>query len=177
MRNKEVELKFVITKEIKEKIIFDLEKVCTKTFEEHLIDTYYEPNFKSFEVNGETVECIRIRESEGTAVLGYKKIHREAYPVYCDEYESIVSDKDQTEKILFALGFSIQMVIDKTRVSYTLDNLQFDFDSVKNLGELLEIELKNDEATLDDIYKFVSKYGLSKKDVTYEGIQGLMKKS
>lgn len=177
MDNKEIELKFVITKEIRKKIINDLEKVCSKPLTQQLVDTYYEPDFRHFEVNGQTNECVRIRECKNQVVLAYKKIHREASPVYCDEYETIVLDKTQTENILFALGFNIQMVIDKTRVSYKLDNFEFDFDSVKDLGELLEIELKDENASLNDIYNFVSKYGLSKKDVTYDGIQVLMKKT
>lgn len=175
MNNKEVELKFVITQNIKNQIIADLEKNCSRVFEDHLIDTYYEPSFKNFEINGQTMECIRIRERQGKCVLGYKKIHRECSPVYCDEYETEISDKTQMENILFALGFNTQMIIDKTRTSYKLGSFQFDFDSVKNLGELLEVELKNDMANIEDIYKFVSKYNLTKKDVTYDGIQVLMK--
>ena len=177
MNNKEVELKFIITKKIKNQIISDLEKKCPRVFEEHLIDTYYEPNFKNFEINGKTMECVRIREYQNKCVLGYKKIHRECSPVYCDEYETKVNDKTQMENILFALGFNVQMVIDKTSVSYKLGNFEFDFDSVIGLGELLEIELKNQNANLDDIYNFVSPYGLSKKDVTYDGIQVLMKRA
>ena len=141
------------------------------------IDTYYIPDFREFEINGETMECVRIREENNNSTLAYKKIHREANPVYCDEYETRVDNKEQMEKILFALGFKVQMVIDKTRESYKINELEFDFDSVKNLGELMEVELKNDSNDVSVIYEFVSKYGLSKKDVTYEGIQVLMKKA
>ena len=66
------------------------------------------------------------------------------------------------------------MVIDKTRETYLVNNLELDFDSVKNLGELLEIELKDNSSDINEIYNFVKKYELSKKDVTYEGIQNLM---
>ena len=55
-----------------------------------------------------------------------------------------------------------------------VNNLELDFDSVKNLGELLEIELKDNSSDINEIYNFVKKYELSKKDVTYEGIQNLM---
>ncbi len=41
------------------------------------------------------------------------------------------------ENTLFALGFNVEMVIDKTRETYLVNNLELDFDSVKNLGELL----------------------------------------
>ena len=78
------------------------------------------------------------------------------------------------ENTLFALGFNVEMVIDKTRETYLVNNLELDFDSVKNLGELLEIELKDNSSDINEIYNFVKKYALSKKDVTYEGIQNLM---
>ncbi len=176
MKDKEIELKFVINKDIKEKMISDLQSISTSINENRLVDTYYIPNFKNFEINGETLECVRIRELNDVNILTYKKIHRECNPVYCDEYETKILNKEQMEKILFALGFSIQMVIDKIRTSCSTNNFEFDFDSVKNLGELLEVELKNELGDVEDIYKFVAKYGLTKKDVTYEGIQNMMKK-
>ena len=177
MKNKEIELKFIINEDIKNKLINEINKLGKLVGESHLIDTYYIPNFKDFEINGETIECIRIRETEKGVVLAYKKIHKEAKPIYCDEFETIVSSKEQMENILFSLGFSVQMIIDKSRASYKYNNLEFDFDSVKNLGELMEVELKNENGKIEEIYSFVSKFGLSQKDVTYEGIQNLMKKS
>lgn len=177
MDNKEIELKFVINNEIKNKIIADLKKVAIKTAESRLIDTYYIPYFKDYEINGETMECLRTREKDDKCTLTYKKIHRESSPVYCDEYETKVASKQQLENILFAIGFEVQMVIDKTRVSYKLDNFEFDFDSVKNLGELMEVELTDNNASTKSILNFVAKYGLTSSDVTYEGIQILMKKA
>lgn len=174
---KEIERKFLISLEIKNQIINDLKLIANKNGESRQIDTYYIPNFKEFEVNGRTLECVRIRENEKGNVLCYKKIHYEANPIYCDEYETKVEDKEQMEKFLFALGFSVQMVIDKTRVTYVYKNLEFDFDSVKNLGELMEVELKDNSLGVEAIYDFVGKYGLKEENATYEGIQILMKKT
>mgnify|MGYP003305230044 CR=1 FL=1 len=126
-------------------------------------------------MNGETQECVRIRESNGKAILCYKNIHREATPVYCDEYELEVSSKEEMEKILFALGFSVQMVIDKTRNTYLFENFEFALDCVNGSLELFEVELKDNNASVDTILDFVNKYGLTKEDVTYRGIQLLVK--
>lgn len=177
MNNKEIELKFKINAEIREKIIQDLEILAKKVNEYRMIDTYYIPYFREFEVDGETMECVRIREAFGKSVLTYKKIHREANPVYCDEFETEVLSAEEMEKILFALGFSVQMKIDKTRVSYAYQSLEFDFDSVAGVGELMEVELKSETESTDEIFEFVKKYGLSKDDVTYDGIQVLVKKA
>ncbi|MBQ3158182.1 MAG: class IV adenylate cyclase [Clostridia bacterium] len=174
MKDKEIELKFVINEKIKDAVIKDL-KDAKYLGETHQVDTYYIPDFRDFEKDGETVECVRIREDKNGVVLCYKKIHREANPVYCDEYETKIEDKDEMEKILFAFGFTVQMIVDKTRNSYALNNLRFDFDSVKSLGELMEVELKGDDVSVDDVYMYVKKYGLSKENVTYDGIQKQMK--
>lgn len=177
MKDREIEVKFIINQEIRDKIIEYLSDKATVISKSHLIDTYYIPSFKDFEIDGVTIECVRIRENHKGAVLCYKKIHLEADPVYCDEFETLVENKEQMEKILFALGFSVQMVIDKSRISYSMNDFEFDFDSVKNLGELLEIELNDSNKTIEDIYSFVKQFGLTKKNSTTEGIQNLMKKT
>lgn len=177
MKDKEIEVKFVINEEIKKLMIADLESGDYEKEKSRLIDTYYVPNFKDFEVNGETMECVRIRETHKSVVLCYKKIHREADPVYCDEYETKIQDKEQMEKILFALGFSVQMVIDKTRESYEVGDWEFDFDTVNDLGVFVEVEFEGENANLEELFEYVKKYGISKYDSTTEGIQTLMKKA
>lgn len=174
MNNKEVELKFVITKNKRQEIIEDVSKSSRFISEKRQIDTYYIPSFKEFEIGGETMECLRIRETANRSILCYKKIHREATPVFCDEYELEISDKKEMEKILFALGFSVQMVIDKTRSSFECGEFEIDFDSVNGELELMEVELKNDSLDTSSILDFVKRYGLTKDDVTYRGIQKLV---
>lgn len=177
MKDKEIELKFIIDIKTRKKIIADLVSFAKDLGESRIVDTYYIPEFRDFEIDGVTQECIRIREDESGVTLCYKHIHRECAPVYCDEFESKVDSKEQMKKILFALGFSVQMVIDKTRASYQLGNFRLDFDNVKGLGEFMEVELISDSASVEDIYDFVSKYKLTSKDVTYDGIQTIMKRS
>ena len=177
MKDKEIELKFVIDTKTRKKIVTDLVSFAQDLGRSRMIDTYYIPAFRDFEINGVTNECVRIREDKSGVTLCYKHIHRDCMPVYCDEFETKIDSKEQMEKILFALGFSVQMIIDKTRSSYQLGHFQFDFDSVKNLGEFMEVELKSETAGVDEIYDFVSKYKLSSKDVTYDGIQTLMRRT
>lgn len=177
MKDKEIELKFRISLEQRQAIIQHIEPITTFKGSERIVDTYYTPNFKEFEIDGKTIECVRIREADNSAVICYKYIHYEANPIYCDEFETKIESKKQMEKILFALGFTIQMVIDKTRVSYSNEQFEFDFDTVENLGELMEIELKDNNGSLSDIYSLVKPFGLDEKNVTYEGIQIMLKKS
>ena len=89
----------------------------------------------------------------------------------------MIADKTQMEKILFATDFEVQMVIDKTRESYKLGKLEFDFDTVLGLGELLEVELKDETEDVAVIFNFLKPYGLDKKSVTYKGIQTMLKEA
>lgn len=174
---KSVEVKFRINEKIKQEIKAFLSRVAVRTISTHQIDTYYVPSFRDFEVNGETIECIRIREELDKIKLSYKKIHFDADPIYCDEYETEITSKDNMEKILFALNFSTQMVIDKFRESYFHTELEFSFDTVKDVGEFMEVKARGENANLDKIFSFVETYGLSKADVTYEGLQKIVKES
>ena len=177
--SKELEYKFFINDNQKLQIINYLKengaefisKIAQK-------DVYFIPKFRDFEINGETIECVRIRTTDRGSVLCYKKIHREANPIYCDEYETKIEDANELEKIFLAISFEVQMTIDKTREIYRLGDFEFDFDSVKNLGELFEIELKSDdELKFDEIFEVLNEFGIKKSDANYEGIQTLMKKS
>ena len=75
MKNKEIEVKFKISEVTFKNIIADLQTCATKTGEVRLIDTYYVPDFREFEIDGKTRECVRIRENESGSALCYKKIH------------------------------------------------------------------------------------------------------
>ena len=88
MKDKEIELKFRITSEQRQAILNYLSTNATYKGSERMIDTYYIPNFKDFEINGKTIECVRIREVDNSAVICYKHIHYEADPIYCDEFET-----------------------------------------------------------------------------------------
>ena len=175
MKNKEIELKFVITKVQKDLILNELEKEAKFECEKRQIDTYYIPKFKSFEENGETKECLRIRESGDKIIMCYKNIHRDVTPVYCDEYELEIESKQEMEKILFALGFEVQMTIDKVRKTFIIGSFEIALDQVNEKLDLLEVELKDEETSTDDILEFVKKFGLTKENVTYRGIQLLVK--
>ena len=177
MGNKEVEFKFQITQKQKEDIQKELNATAEYLGKTRQVDTYYIPDFKQFEINGQTMECLRIREVDDNKTLGYKKIHREVTPVYCDEYELKIDDKTAMEKILFSLGFEVQMVIDKTRETYRLGGLEFDFDTVCGLGELLEVELINQNEEPSVVFEFLKSFGLSKENVTYKGIQVMLKEA
>lgn len=174
--SKELEYKFLISNNQREKIIDYLNEVnADYVSTSHQKDVYYIPKFRQFEINGETTECVRVRITDKGSVLCYKKIHRESNPIYCDEYETKIEDEKQLEKILLAIDFEVQMVIDKTRETYRFGDYEFAFDCVKDFGELLEVEYKGlDESKFDEIFDVLSLFDITKENITYEGIQKLV---
>ena len=67
------------------------------------------------------------------------------------------------------------MKIDKIRKTFVLAGFEIALDEVNEKLELLEVELKDENSSTDDILNFVKKFGLTKDDVTYRGIQLLVK--
>ena len=177
MANLEYEYKFLISEKQRNAIIDFLNTNGEFISSSYQKDVYYIPKFRDFEINGETVECLRVRTTDKGSVLCYKKIHREANPIYCDEYETKIDLPEEFEKIIFAINFQVQMTIEKTRNSFRFKDCQFDFDSVENLGEILEIEFKGtDISKFDDIFENLKSFEIFKDNANYEGIQMLMKK-
>ena len=97
--------------------------------------TYFQPRFRKFEN-----EWLRIRCENGKYVLNYKKkIEKNC----CNEYETIVDNVLNLEKILTCLNMEKLGVIDKKRNKYLYkDKYEFSFDYVKDIGMFVEIEVK-----------------------------------
>ena len=58
------------------------------------------------------------------------------------------------KKILCNLGFEVLIVVDKVRNSWQYEEYEISIDSVKNLGDYIEIEYKGTENTnISDIIK------------------------
>ena len=174
MSNKEIERRFIISAEQRENLLNFVKREATFVSENRQYDVYYEPDFKAWEKDGKTIEALRIRTVDGNSTMNYKYIHREVTPLYCDEYESKIADAGQVEQILYAIGFKRLIEIDKTRQTYTFGEFEFDFESVVGLGDFLEIELKGENGDVNKIFELVKPFGLSEKDVTFDGIIKLM---
>ncbi len=174
MKDKEIERRFKITQEQKENILNFVKSQATFKEECSQFDVYYEPSFKEWEKDGKTMEALRIRTVDGISTMNYKYIHREINPIYCDEFESVIADAEQMEKILFAIGFHRLIEIDKTRQTYAYGDFQFDIESVVGLGDFLEVELKCEDSEVNKIFDLLKPFGLTENDVTFDGIIKLM---
>lgn len=116
--------------------------------EVHQIDTYFNLNKKEYK------EVLRIRNENNKYILGYKKENKDkSY----EEYESIIDNPLNIERILIALGLKKMGLIEKKRIKILYkEKYEFAFDNVKNIGLFLEIEVKRfDEDNLNEINKLI----------------------
>ena len=163
----EVEAKFRINKDIKEKI----EKIAEFVKEVFEEDYYLKHPCRDFM---RTDEALRIRKSE-KIVLTYKgpKVDRETKTR--EEIEVVVSDFEGTLEIFKRLGFNVVAKVSKVRKIYKLDDVKILVDSVDGLGDFVEIEIKSDdvEVAKKKIFEIARRLGL-KESITKSYLEMLL---
>ena len=114
----------------------------------HQIDLYYSPKDEKYYDSGD--RCLRIRTENQSSILSYKRIHGlNTDHQYIEEYETHISNVQSIKKILDALEFKCEIVIDKNRLDFRVDSeFLVSLDSIHGLGYYLEIESINEEHTI-----------------------------
>lgn len=115
------------------------------------IDEYFSPPHRDFTVVRPVKEWLRLRNASGVCSINYKNWHfdGEGKSHYCDEYESEIGGLDKVKKILAVLNFKSLVVVDKVRRIWIYDDFEISVDSVKGLGDFVEIEYKGNEEIFD----------------------------
>ncbi len=107
---------------------------------------------------------MRLRKENDQAVLTYKVLSRGKYLKQSEELEVKVSDFRIMEQILESLGLRQWKGMRKTRTSYELDGVHFEFDKYLDehdfIPEFLELESEDEES----LYRMVEKIGFTKED-------------
>lgn len=142
IKYQEVEVKFPLYN--KNNVVEQIEKLGFEHIkkDKQQCDTYYSPPGRKF-YSGEIIsEWLRIREEINVFSFNFKqwlpigaKIQNE-----CNEYETIISDAVAMKKILDALGFEIEVIVNKTRNSWMAEDIEISIDEVKGLGCFIELE-------------------------------------
>jgi predicted adenylyl cyclase CyaB len=147
------------------------------TGEKHQIDKYFIPTHRDFTKVRPVKEWLRLRDSSGKFSINYKSWHFEpdGKSNYCDEYETPIDSIEQLEKIFSVLDITEIVVVDKTRRTYLYQNYEFAIDSIKGLGDYVEIEYKGivgDQKESDitsDMLSFLKTVGCGKIKRNYTG--------
>ena len=140
MKNIEIEIQVNI--ENSKKLIDFLEKNAHFKKESHQTDEYFSPSHRDFTGVRPINEWLRLRDSSGEYWINYKNWHRDkgGKSYHCDEYETKIEDLDQLRKILNVLNFKSLVKVDKIRKIWTYKDYEIAVDSVKGLGDFVEIE-------------------------------------
>ncbi|KKP22617.1 MAG: Adenylate cyclase [candidate division TM6 bacterium GW2011_GWF2_28_16] len=117
----------------------------------------------------EAPNFLRVRVTDKDSFLCFKnrKIDNVGKTVSVDELETKINEPEKILEILKYSGFTEILEIKKTREVYLYNNLfEVVFDNVDNLGNFIEIELKNYSGFVDtgkqEIYNLLKKIGFKK---------------
>ena len=174
MENVEIEIQVKV--ENSQPLLEFLDKNAQFKEENRQIDEYYSPAHRDFAAARPNKEWFRLRDSSGKYSLNYKNFYydSEGKSTYCDEYELVLGDANQMRKILSSLNFKNIIIADKVRKSWDYKDWEISMDSVKGLGDFVEIEYKGkDDADPKQIaaemIKFLKDIGCGKIQRNYVG--------
>jgi len=139
---KDIEIEIQVSIENSKPLIEFLEKNADFQKESQQIDEYFSPTHRNFIEVRPVKEWLRLRDSSGKYSINYKNWYYDESRKsnYCDEYETKIEDLSQLKKILDVLNFKSVVKVDKLRKTWTYKDYEVAVDSVKGLGDFVEIE-------------------------------------
>jgi len=146
-------------------------------FENRQIDEYFVPAHRDFTKVRPLKEWLRLRDSGGEYSINYKNWYfdENGRSYHCDEYESKIESLDQLKKIFETLNFKSITIVDKLRKVWNYKDYEIAIDSVKNLGDFVEIEYKGSDEKVDpkeitkEMVDFLRQLGCGKIKRNYVG--------
>jgi adenylate cyclase class 2 len=175
MENIEIEIQVKI--ENGKPLLEFLEKNAEFQGEKHQIDEYFSPVHRNFLEKRPIAEWLRLRNADGNFSINYKNWHldKDKKSNYCDEYETKIESLDKVKKIFNVLDFKPVVTVDKIRKIYTYKDYEISIDSVKELGDFVEIEYMGDDEKPDpakitqEMVNFLKELNLGKIEKNYVG--------
>ena len=177
MAHKNIEIEIQVNVENSKPLIEFLEKNGTFQSAKHQVDEYFSSAHRDFLRARPVKEWLRLRDSDGKYSLNYKNWHfdenRKSH--FCDEFETKIEGIDKIRKIFSALNFKSIVIVDKLRKIWTYKAYEVAIDSVKALGNFVEVEYigkdekVNPEKVTGEMVDFLKKVGCGKITRNYVG--------
>lgn len=138
-------------------------------------DTVYVPKGVKIPVPlGVTV--LRVREQVGKIFLTLKI--PQTNQLDCVERELTISDANEMEAIILALGFEKASYTEKSRRKGKVGELEVCVDTVRGLGQFIEVEKLVEAASGDvvqtELLSFLKSLGVSEEDQVFDGYDILL---
>jgi adenylate cyclase class IV len=129
----EIEIKLNVNEKEYNRILNLIRKNSINKSKVDQIDTYYALNTNN--------EWLRIRNEDGKYIFNYKKkIDNSHY----EKYDVLIDNVNNLNVILNAVGLKSIGIINKNRIIHIYkDKYEFSFDTIKDIGMFIEIELIN----------------------------------
>ncbi|MFA5358527.1 MAG: class IV adenylate cyclase [Patescibacteria group bacterium] len=146
------------------------------------IDEYYIPIQRDFFAQKPfPVEWLRIRHNPDKTIFEYDRSinkRKNGAQEYAEEYETEISNPDEFKKILGFLDFKHVITVDKQREYWLCGDLEIALDSVKDLGDFIEVEAKGNfessSAAKTACLNFLSELGTSQFEEINKGYPVLL---
>lgn len=160
MKNEEIEIKIKLTKNDFQNLEKNLENKAEFVGEFMQEEQYFQPiGEKYIEPDGSIYRWLRLRTVNGKSKLTHKHVSRNIGKGRSTiEYETSVSDSDQTRKIIHAMGFENVLKFTKKRKVYKYkEKFEIALDQTENLGYFVEIEYHSDAGDIQGANKMIEK--------------------
>ena len=182
MAHNNIEIEIQVNVEKIKPLIKFLKSNAVFRAKKHQIDEYFSPIHKDFLGVRPVSEWLRLRNTGKQYSINYKNWHygKDNKSYYCDELETGIENIDKVRKILSALNFKSIVTVDKLRKTYTYKNYEVAIDSVKTLGDFVEIEYIGKDEKADPkkitagMIDFLKKTGCGKIKRNYGGYPYLL---
>jgi len=147
----DVEIEIQVSIENSKPLLAFLEKNADFKSEKHQIDEYFSPTHRNFTEVRPVKEWLRLRDSGGKYSINYKNWHydKDGRSYHGDEYETKIENLTQLRKILDVLNFKPIVKVDKLRKVWEYKEYEVSIDSIKELGDFVEIEYISKDENVD----------------------------
>jgi len=148
----------------------------------HQTDNYFTPAHHNFLDVRPVSEWLRLRDTEGNYSINYKNWYfdKDGRSYHCDEFETKVDNLAPMKKIFKVLNFKPIVKVDKLRETWTYKTYEIAIDSVKGLGNFVEIEYigkgekVDPKKTTTEMIDFLKNLGCGKIKRNYLGYPFLL---
>jgi len=180
MKQTEIELQAKI--EHTAPLLAFLEREGKFQYEKNQIDEYFTPAHRDFLATRPVEEWFRLRNAGGAYSINYKKWHfdSEGRGLYADEFETKLENGQMAKKIIDSLELKPLVIVEKVRKTWLYADYEICLDSVKGLGDFVEIEYmgaretSEHKAILDEMISFLKKLGCGKIEINHSGYPALL---
>lgn len=182
MANNNIEIEIQANVEYIEPLMKFLEEKADFKSERYQLDEYYTPSDKDFTATRPVLKWLRLRDAAGKYSINYKNWHldKEGKTNHCDEYETKIDDINTLRNIFLAIGFKQIVKVEKVRKDWHFEDYGISIDSVKGLGDFVEIEYIGDDndadpkKVTDSMIEFLKNLGCGKVIRNYQGYPFLL---